>query len=378
MKASKIISLALCTAIMMVGCGKSSSSAPATSEAPTQSSSTSSAAEVTASSAAGSEAGADTEKLVFEYFNTSMTVEWIQHIDEALRTLGEEYNFEVLNGDASRDINTQLSQVDTAIDQGIDGAFLFVVDEGSATAVVDKFNEAGIPVIGETLKLKDGEGNNIAPYVELDAFNVGKNCGEWVVANKDSVGVDLSDVAKVGVIQNTNSKYQSDLVRIEGFMSGLEALGVPEGNVFMADCAAEASSSDNTEASYNQVSAILSAHPDMTAWIVMGSVDSYAMGAARAIEAAGMQDKAVLVSAGGELAIQEWANGSAPEWKATCYYDAMDFAEQMVAGMLAITREGKTASEIYPEFQEEGQSFAAVKISGNMATPDTYKEVVGK
>lgn len=60
------------------------------------------------------------EKLVFEYFNTSMTVEWIQHIDEALRELGEENNFEVLNGDASRDINTQLSQVDTAINQGID------------------------------------------------------------------------------------------------------------------------------------------------------------------------------------------------------------------------------------------------------------------
>lgn len=94
------------------------------------------------------------EKLVFEYFNTSMTVEWIQHIDEALRELGEENNFEVLNGDASRDINTQLSQVDTAINQGIDGAFLFVVDEGSATAVVDKFSNAGIPVIGETLKLK--------------------------------------------------------------------------------------------------------------------------------------------------------------------------------------------------------------------------------
>ena len=318
------------------------------------------------------------EKLVFEYFNTSMTVEWIQHIDEALRELGEENNFEVLNGDASRDINTQLSQVDTAINQGIDGAFLFVVDEGSATAVVDKFNYAGIPLIGETLKLKDGEGNNIAPYVELDAFNVGKNCGEWIVENKDTTGVDLSDVSKVGIIQNTNSKYQSDLTRIDGFMSGIEELGVPKENVFMADCAAEASSSDNTEASYNQVSAILSAHPEIASWIVMGSVDSYAMGAARAIEAGGMQDKTILVSAGGELAIQEWANGAAPEWKATCYYDAMDFAEQMVAGMLEITRNGKTAEEIYPEFLEEGQKYAAVEISGNMATPDNYKDVVGK
>lgn len=212
----------------------------------------------------------------------------------------------------------------------------------------------------------------------LDAFGVGEKCGLWIVENKDATGVDLSDVEKVGVIQNTNSKYQSDLVRIDGFMSGIEELGILEDNVFIADCAAEASSSDNTEASYNQVSAILSAHPEISSWIVMGSVDSYAMGAARAIEAAGLQDKAILVSAGGELAIQEWANDSAPEWKATCYYDAMDFANQMVAGMLEIVRDGKTSSEIYEDFLEEGQEFAAVQISGNMATPDNYEEVVGK
>ena len=75
----------------------------------------------------------------------------------------------------------------------------------------------------------------------------------------------------------------------------------------------------------------------------MGSVDSYAMGAARAIEAAGVQDNTIMVSAGGELAIKEWDNGAASEWKATCYYDAMDFAEYMVEGMLEIKRGGKTA-----------------------------------
>ena len=41
---------------------------------------------------------------------------------------------------------------------------------------MDKLNSAEIPVIGEILKLKDGEGNNIAPYVELDAVGVGEKC----------------------------------------------------------------------------------------------------------------------------------------------------------------------------------------------------------
>lgn len=50
---------------------------------------------------------------------------------------------------------------------------------------MDKLNSAEIPVIGEALKLKDGEGNNIAPYVELDAVGVGEKCAEWVIESKD-------------------------------------------------------------------------------------------------------------------------------------------------------------------------------------------------
>lgn len=323
---------------------------------------------------------AEEEPLVFEYFVTSFTVEWIQQVQEALETLGEENNFTLLTADASRDINTQLSQIDTAITQDIDGAFIFIVDEGSATAVVEKFEDAGIPVIGETLKLQDGDGNNIAPYVELNAALVGGNCGTWVAENWESTGVDLSDPSKVGVIIDTNSIYQSDMNRGDGFLEALnEGLpGIPEGNVYTADCAAEATSDDNTEASYNQVSALLSAHPEIESWIIMGTVDSYAMGAARAVESAGLEDSTILVSAGGELAIQEWANGTGDVWKATCYYDAMDFAEALVEGMLAITRDGQAATDIYADYLEDGQTYAAVEISGTMCTPETYEEVTGQ
>lgn len=320
------------------------------------------------------------EMLTFEYFTTSLAVEWTQQIETALKELGEINNFELLSADANRDIDQQLSQIDTAIDQQIDGAFIFVVDEGSATAVIEKFDTAGIPVIGETLKLQDGDGKNIAPYVELDAVKVGENCGQWVADNWESTGVDLSDLTKVGIIQNTNSKYRSDLLRVEGFIQGLKSgfQKLPENNIFLADCASEATSTDNTEASYNQVNAIIAAHPEMNAWVVMGSVDSYAMGACRAIEACGVEDKSILVSAGGELAVQEWANDAAPAWRAACYYGAMDFAEVMVEGMLQLVKDGKDARDIYGDFKEEGQDYAAVKISGAMCTPETYQDVVGQ
>lgn len=375
-KVKMAIGILLCSALVLGGCGGSGNSPASTSGSKTESTGSSASSAASASSASSSSGKDSGEKLTFEYFATSMTVEWIQQIEEALKTLGEENNFEVLSADANRDINTQLSQIDTAIEQKIDGAFLFIVDEGSAPAAVQKFDDAEIPVIGETLKLQDGDGKNIAPYVELDAEGVGSNCGKWVAENWESTGVDLSDLSKVGVIQNTNSKYRSDLARIDGFMNELNGglPGIPESNVFMADCAAEATSNDNTEASYNQVAAVLSAHPEIEAWIIMGSVDSYAMGACRAVEAAGLEEKTILVSAGGELAIKEWTNESGACWRATCYYDAMDFAEKMVEGMLSVCRDGETTKDIYSDFKEGGDEYAAVKISGNMCTAENYQD----
>jgi len=318
------------------------------------------------------------KELVFEYFATSFAVQWIQDIEAALRELGTQYNFKLRTGDAGRKIETQLSQVDVALAQRIDGAFLFVVDEGSAAAVVSKFNDAKVPVIGETLKLKDGSGKVIAPYVELDAEGVGANCAQWVVDNWKTTGVDLSSIKNVGVIKNTNSKYQSDIKRANSFVAALKKgfPGLSDANIFMADCAAETGSQDMAEASYKQTSAIIASHPGISAWVAIGTVDHYGLGAARAIEAAGMEKKTILVTAGGELAIKEWGNKAAPCWRASCYYSAMDYAKYMVEGMLAICREGKKAEDIFPQFKEAGQKYAVIKIKGTMITRDTYKSIV--
>jgi len=376
----KIVSvlLVLVLIFIMFGCTASTTEKTAAAESASESAAETASGSVTNSASGTAAETAGEDPLTIEYFATSFSVQWIQQIQAALEKQGAENNFTLLTADANRDINEQLAQIDTAINQGIDGAVLFVVDEGSATAAVEKFTQAGIPVIGETLKLKDGDGNNIAPYVELDAVAVGAKCGDWVVNNYKNCGVDFSDLSKVGFIANTNSKYQSDLNRIEGFKSTFLKTfpDLPKDNMFTADCSAEASLNDNTEASYNQVSAILSANPDIEYWVIMGSVDSYATGACRAVEAAGLEDKTILVSSGGELAVQEWANGTAKCWRATCYYSAMDFAKAITDGMMKELRDKVDAKDLFPEFKKDGQKYAAVEISGNICTPDDYKQYI--
>ncbi len=350
----------------------STASSPDT-ESVSASESTEAATESVAESAAD-----DEEKLTITYFAISMTNQWLQNIEKALKYLGEENNFEVLTADANFDADTQLSQIDTMISQGIDGAVLFVVDEAEAPAAVEKFQEANIPVIGETLKLQDAEGINIAPYVELDAFNCGEMCGTWVIENYESLGFDFSDLSKVGYIANTKSIFQSDLTRVDGFEDAFFTAfpDLPEENKFLADVAAEASSSDDTEASFNQVSAILAANPDIETWVIFGSVDDYALGACRAVENAGLVENTLLTSTGGERAVQEWANGAAEEWRATCYYDALDDAILVVDGLMQMIRDGVTAEELWPELREEGQTISVARFSGEMCTKDDYEQYV--
>jgi L-arabinose transport system substrate-binding protein len=118
---------------------------------------------------------------------------------------------------------------------------------------------------------------------------------------------------------------------------------------------------------------VIATHPEKTAWIIFGSVDNYATGAARAVEGAGKEKDTIMVTVGGENAVKEWANGTGALWNATCFYTAKDFVKPMVEMMLGIIREGKKPEDLFPENKKPGQKYAVVRISGNMVTSANYK-----
>lgn len=311
------------------------------------------------------------------YFAITMSNIWLQNMQEWYDGYGAAEGVEVVNADADFSAETQLSQIDTLLNDGLDGAVVFVADEGSGPAVVEKFKNANVPVIGESLRLMDGDGKLVAPVVELDAIGVGKNCAEWVAENYLNYDYDFSDLASVGVLLSTRSTYQSDVNRSEGFSKALLSSlpEIPEANYYTADCAAEANASDDAEAAYAQVTAVLTAHPEISTWILFGSVDDYALGAARAVEAAGLEDSVMITSCGGERAVIEWENGDSSCWVSTCYYDVSDFAVTVLDGLSQMIG-GTAAEDLWPEYIDEGEQYASYKINGTMATPDTYQEIM--
>lgn len=369
----KLMALLLGMAMTMglAACGSSSSQAT---DAPASSNAEESQTEAEASSAVADTNGDG--DIVIALMMKSMASEWNQSIEENLLKLGEEKGYTLLTFDADGDSAKQLDQLNDAINQGVDAIFMHIADEGIAEAAAEAVAEAGIPMVGESLPVKDGDGNWLCPCVVLNAAGCGTVAADWAADNWESTGVDLSDPTKVGVALVTNSLTENAVLRHEGAKAELQTKmpDIPEENYFIVDISA--GSSDYVEGGYSETSAVLTAHQDLTSWIVIGVQDDYALGACRAIEENGKTDCTILVSLGGEQAIPEWEGGTTKPWYAAVYYNSMDFVEPCVEGLLSVVNGEATLEEVFSDNIDEGQTYGTKLISGYGITYENYKEYV--
>jgi L-arabinose transport system substrate-binding protein len=326
-----------------------------------------------------SSTGAEDTGLTFAYFAGSMESTWLQNFDRAITALGDEKGFKIVNADAQWDADLQLSQIDTLIGQGIDGAAIFMVDASISEAVYDRFDSAGVPVVYETLPIVTGDGKLLAPGVILDTFEVGRTAARWYVENMEELGFDPSDWSDTGLLLGTNTIFTPTYERIEGFQEVFfEAYpDFPKSNIFVADVSADPNRPDDTEGAYNQATVILTANPQIEKWLCFASVDDYAIGTARAIETAGVAEESKLVSCGGERAMPEWENDPSVTdyWVGECYFNAMQYAEFVVEALLDMVQNGAPATDVLPDYKADDQDYAMVPISGAMVTPDNYKDM---
>jgi L-arabinose transport system substrate-binding protein len=365
-----IVAMAMVMAFAFAACGGGSSDTGSDEQAATTEESADTEGEST-------EAASSDGDLTFAYFAITMSNQWLQAIQKAMEEIGKEKGFTVINADADYDAEKQLSQMDQLITQGIDGAAIFIANEGMGQAVADKAAAAGLPIVGETLKVWDSNGKLLAPVVDLDGNMCGQKAAQWMVDNMDALGYDSSDFSKTGYIAVTDATYENNGYRVDGFNEVFFKAfpDFPEANRFVSDGAAEANAADDADRSFKQCSAILSSHPEIEKWILFGAVDDYALGAIRALDTAGIKgEAATMVSCGGERAIPEWKEGRTDIWKACVYYSAMDFAIPICDALLDMVQNGTDAKDIFPDNHDEGQEYGDFRISGTVVTPETYEE----
>lgn len=278
MKKFVAILLALSMLFALAACG--SKDAPAATSAP--------AANAEASEAPAAPAADD--KIVVGYSMKTLQEErWQKELagcEAAAAELGVEFVYQVANGDAQ----TQISQIENMVTQGIDVLMVTCVDMGALTNVLEMAHEEGVKVIIYDNPLSNAYGDAFVGYEDF--------------TNGTLIASILADKGVTGKVALLHGDMTSgiDLI-VEGEKSVLKDLDVEI--VYEQYCqnwAAEngLANAQNCLAEFNN---------DIAAFVCMN--DGIASGAIQALEEVGLAGKVVVTGMDCELtAVQRIAAGT--------------------------------------------------------------------
>lgn len=282
-------------------------------------------------------------------------------IDEgaAAQKAVEEAGGEFIYVDAKMNPEEYLKAIDNAIANKASGIVTCIPDQTMSQTVVDKCEEAGIPVVAADDALQDAEGEKLAPWVGINAYKIGEANGEWL-ANY----VNENDLAKkedVGLLVMTMDTVSSCVPRAEGELDKFNEL-VPDfnqDNIFKADY------DGTTDKGNTAAAAVITANPQIKTWLVTGANEEGCIGAARALESAGLDADACVVGLGAYMAKDEWNNKGAD---GTCVKASAYFSEDSVgAGSVEVLLGMINGEEVEME----------TAVDAVVVTPEDYKDVMG-
>ena len=252
-----------------------------------------------------------------------------------------------------------LKDIDNAIANNAVGIVTCIPDQTLSQAAVDKCKEAGIPIVAADDAL-EVDGEKIAPWVGIDAYNIGAANGEWIANYAIENG--LVDKEDTGLLIMTMDTVSSCVPRAEGELDKWTELcpDFPEDRIFKADY------DGTTDKGNTAAAAVITANPQITTWLVTGANEEGTIGACRALESAGLDANACVVGLGGYMAKDEWNNKGADGtcMKAAAYFSSLQVGEGSVTVLEQILSGGEVTLE--------------TAVPATVVTPENYKEVMGK
>ena len=104
---------------------------------------------------------------------------WFIDEGDAAKAKVEADGGEFIYVDAKMSPEEYLKDIDNAIANNATGIVTCIPDQTLSQAAVDKCKEAGIPIVAADDAL-EVDGEKIAPWVGIDAYNIGAANGEWI------------------------------------------------------------------------------------------------------------------------------------------------------------------------------------------------------
>lgn len=208
----------------------------------------------------------------FALFMSHMSNAFTIELSDAVKNQAAELGAEVTVNDASKDAAKQISQIETTVNQGIDGIIIEPVSVDAIVPAVKAAKEAGIPVVIVNQQISDPSA--ASAYVG--------------VANKDGGAMEMTKA-----VQDIGAK--GNIALLLGPMGSDGQIGRSEGYKSVLDQNADVKVAFESTANWTTDEALklaenwLQAGKDLSA--IVAQNDGMALGALKAVEDAKMQDK---------------------------------------------------------------------------------------
>ena len=272
-------------------------------------------------------------------------------VEQKVKEMGaDEYMFL----DAKDDGNLFLQMIDTVIAQGVDGVMTTPPDQTLSQVAVEKLGQAGIPVLASDDPLADDNGNLLAPWVGIDAYEIGAESARWIISYMKERGLDQDETC--GIMLMTTDTVTSAVPRTEGQADTIakELPDFPQDRIFRTDYKID------LNVAYSAANAIIVANPQITKWMVLSTADEGTIGATRALEQAGLDKDSCTVALGGYLAPNEFEKNTC--CKAAAYFSATEVGTHAAENLMKMLK----GEEVPMEYA----------VGCTMVTPENHVEMM--
>ena len=220
--------------------------------------------------------------------------------------------------DAKLDPNLGVSLVNDAISAGAKGIAITVPDQTIGPAIAKAAKDAGVVLIATDDGIMDEAGNPV-PFVGFDGKDMGKKVGEAAAKLLTDSGWLKDSAKKVGVLSTEVQTLSVCNDRTDNEKAAIIAAGVPEAQVFPVPYTGE------TLSAQDAAGPIITAHPEITHWVVFACNDEGVLGTTNALATAGVKPENVIaVGLGAYEACKPWAAGQPSAFKAALFISGLD------------------------------------------------------
>ena len=300
---------------------------------------------------------AASEKPLFVAINKSADQQYFIDLQNSFVDTATDLGGDAKKFDAKLDPNLGVSLVNDAISAGAKGIAITVPDQTIGPAIAKAAKDAGVVLIATDDGIVDEAGNPV-PFVGFDGKDMGKKVGEAAAKLLTDAGWLTDTAKKVGVLSVEVQTLSVCNDRTDNEKAAILAAGVPEDQIFPVPYTGE------TLAAQDAAGPVITAHPEITNWIVFGCNDEGVLGTLNALATAGVKtDDVIGVGLGSYEACKPWAAGQPSGFKAGLFISGLDV--------------GKTAATVLYDAVVNGKDPAEASYAPtSIVDPNNYKDVL--